>query len=195
MLSALGLSSSLAIADEPAEEQQQNSSGGFYFGWQTGSISESAASKNGIGDSAGTLYFGGESVTNGVLFGGGIGLVTFDDKSSFDVRVEDQYGNESTESANASGADFYIESGYRFTTLAENIDFDVLGGFSYITASRSVDNCSDCPSDDLSLDGGLYLKANMLFRMEDDWYIQLGYKALMSDDMGGGVNLAVGFGN
>ncbi len=180
----LSLLISPAFAQDNSENNSQekwlNSSG---WGVSLGSISIDpvVAAEGNIGDSAQYISGYWQGQHDNFLMATGFGFLILDDKLDVSYTTEDQFGNVEDSSASASGIDFYFEGGYRYNVAKFN--FDILAGYEYMSADRSVSNCSDCPSDDITLEAGLYVKPRIGVAVNSKWSVEMSYVAYTAADI------------
>ncbi len=124
--------------------------------------------------------------------------LAYDDNNSFEQYVVgsgwQNKGDESTESSNASGVLLGVATG-RMYFFGDNQDVAVIGqvGMSFMAYSeRSISYCDDCYSEDIDVDGGLFLKAGIV---KDTGSFNIGLHAktyLSGDSMGTTFGISVG---
>lgn len=88
----------------------------------------------------------------------GLSIMLYEDNAEFSQYVEDWWGDEYYESSDATGGQAFIEYGPKYKFGANDSSFFVVrGGLSGIFFSeRSISSCSNCYSEDIDIDGGLY---------------------------------------
>jgi hypothetical protein len=158
---------------------------------QTMSIDEEVAANNYIGDSmqSASLFWQGKK--SNVLIGAGLGILLMDDQGSYEVDVMRVGGGNETRKAEAGGINFYFEAGYRH--IIEKINFDLLVGFEKISADRSVDNCSNCPEEDIDIQAGMYFKPRIGYQVNDKFWMNLSYSSYLNADISNNVGLIFTF--
>jgi hypothetical protein len=103
-------------------------------------------------------------------------------------------GDESTESSDASGTLVGIATGHMYF-FGETNDVAVIGqaGVDFMASSkRSIAFCDDCNSEDIDVDGGLFLKAGIV-KDTGPFNLGLNVKTYLSGDLG--TTLSVSFGS
>lgn len=103
---------------------------------------------------AGEYYFDNSDTTLSL----GLSIIFYDDNEAFSQVVRDYWGYGYYSSSNANGAQAYIEYGsqYHFGRGDKSF-FSIRGGLSSIFfSSRSINDCSNCWSEDIDVDGGAY---------------------------------------
>jgi hypothetical protein len=192
---ALALSSTTLVHAQ--EEQDQP----FFPAWEWGialgtlNIDSESAEEQLIGDSADfVISFTADYSTKNWLTTLGFDWVSYDDKAGFTVRTEDQFGREDDSSSDASGILVYGAFGpqWRFGEEQKTTAF-VQAGYSAMFASdRGIDNCSNCPSQDIDIDGGLYARAGIMQKVSDTFGIGLSAtQYLSSDDLENGISFTM----
>ena len=122
---------------------------------------------------------------NIIEIGMGLSFISFDDKEGFSQAVEGvglfNDGDVSTESSSADGGMIYLDIGPQFDVLDDKVSLSTKLGASYINASRSISNCSDCASEDIDIESGAYFLANAGYNFS--WgTVGLGYTSYFSDE-------------
>jgi hypothetical protein len=123
-------------------------------------IDEDVAFEEGIEDTYTAIggaaeYYSGDSDMTLSL---GLSIIFYDDNAEFSQYVEDYWGDDYYRSSDATGGQAFIEYGPKYKFGANNQSFFVVrGGLSGIFFSeRSISSCSNCYSEDIDVDGGLY---------------------------------------
>ena len=166
---------------------------GLYFGLGKASIESSKAQEEGIEDSATYLKLGFELQRSHWLFGAGFSGLFYDDNNEFKQTVQDYAGSTSTEDSSASASNLFAEAGYRYP-VSGNIYADLFGGYEYIFSSeRSIDNCSDCYSEDIEVESGLYLMPRIQYEVKNGLTLSLAYQHYLSGDIGNALMFTIGF--
>lgn len=162
------------------------------------SISRQAAREQYIDSSALRLNIEGEYFFTQTLSTTlGMGIISYDDNSSFSQRTEDNFGNVKNSESSANAVPFYAELGYkRFFSGEATPYITVRGGFSFIMGSeRSIGNCSNCYSENIDIDGGMYALLGAGIVAGDSWSLGLHYKNYLSGDLESGIGLNISWGN
>lgn len=186
--------SSFAV-DQVAEPSTKKSNPLDHHTWgvslQTMSIDEEVAANNYIGDrmQSASLFWQGKK--SNLLIGAGLGVLIMDDHGSYDVDVMRVGGGNTTKKAEAGGINFYFEAGYRH--IIEKINLDLLVGFEKIRADRSVDNCSNCPEEEIDMDAGMYFKPRIGYQINDKFWMDLSYSSYLSGDLSNNIGLIFTF--
>jgi hypothetical protein len=114
----------------------------------------------GIDKNAFALGFAAERYTNTSdnTLSLGMSFIFYNDNDEFAQYVEDYWGDVDYEESSANAMSVFAEYGPRYRFGADNLSFfTVRGGISGLFLSeRSIGNCSDCYSEDIDIDGGLY---------------------------------------
>jgi hypothetical protein len=165
---------------------------GNYEGWLMGvgyfSLEKNNAAAEGVGSNATFIKLGWEGQKGSLTYAIGMEAFLLSDKDSFNVTVEDGFGDVSTQSSTAEGYGVYGELGYS-VPFSNNMKIDLMGGLDLLWASRGVGNCSDCPSEDVNLDGGLYLEPRLRIINESGFNFSIGYRSYLSGDIENGFSL------
>lgn len=152
-----------ALVAEPYQGREQNP---VYTGWSWSghvdhiNLVEEEAAREGVEDTAFALggaaeYYASNTANTLSL---GLNLLFYHDNEAFAQYVEDYWGDEGYEESDANALMLFAEYGpkYRFG-LQKNSFFSARLGVSGIFASeRSISNCSNCYSEDIDIDGGVY---------------------------------------
>ncbi|WP_050976925.1 hypothetical protein [Cellvibrio sp. BR] len=163
-LALLGASCTALAAPNSTPNTPANAS---YTGWSwSGHVDhvrfdEEAAASQGIEDTATAVggaaeYYSSNSENTLSL---GINVLFYRDNAAFGQYVEDYWGDDvDYEESDANAFMLFAEYGPKYRFGQDNMTFvTVRGGISGILASeRSISNCSDCYSEDIEIDGGLY---------------------------------------
>ena len=180
-------------ANEKKHTEAASTNNYDYSGWMLGigyyGLDKQNARQQLIGDSATFVKMGWEGQIGMLVYGVGMNGFLLKDKGSFSERVEDNFGNRSTESSDADAFGAYGELGVSFAFASSN-KFDLVGGFDILSADRSIGNCSDCRSEDIQLDGGLYLEPRLRMMSDSGFIFSIGYRKYMTGDINGGLNLS-----
>lgn len=112
-----------------------------------------------VGTDATAIGFAGEYFTSAseMTYTLGFNYLMYNDNNEFEQYVHDWYGS-SYQQSDASAMMLYAEAGPRYRFGARGMSFfTARAGVSGIFASsRSISNCSNCYSEDINIDGGLY---------------------------------------
>lgn len=88
----------------------------------------------------------------------GASLLFYNDNAEFSQYVRDHWGHGSYEESDANALMLFAEYGPKYRFGQDNMSFfTVRGGVSGILASeRSINDCRNCYSEDIEIDGGVY---------------------------------------
>lgn len=88
----------------------------------------------------------------------GASFIFYRDNAEFSQYVEDYWGDEGYEKSDANAFMLFAEYGPKYRFGQDNMSFfSVRGGVSGILGSeRSISDCSNCYSEDIEIDGGVY---------------------------------------
>jgi hypothetical protein len=119
-----------------------------------------AAWEQGIADNATAVGFSVERFQNTTenTWSLGMNFIFYNDDDEFAEYVEDYWGYANYEESNASAISIFAEYGPRYRFGADRLSFfSVRGGVTGIIYSeRGINDCRDCYSEDIDIDGGLY---------------------------------------
>jgi hypothetical protein len=160
---------------------------GFSLG-QVGIDSQTAA-EEGVGSSATSLTLSYQGHSESLSFATGLNLLFLSDKDRISNVVIDNDGDISTASSSALGYGLFGELGYSHVFASGNTAFDMMGGIEFISAERSIANCSNCDSESIGIDSGLYIKPQFSFYNQGRFVFRVAYQHYLSGDLEGGLNL------
>ncbi len=158
-----GLISGIANAATPGN-QPGNASNYGNWSWSGHldhvTFDSEAAAEALIEDTATALGFAAEYYTNTSenTLSLGMNILFYRDNAAFGQYVEDYWGDVDYSESDASAIMLFAEYGPKYRFGQDNMSFVVVrGGASGIFASeRTIANCSDCYSEDIEMDGGVY---------------------------------------
>ena len=166
LIKPLVASSCLLICSQLAIAQSGNSAPVRQTGWSFSghadhvNIDKEAAAEQWIEDSAFAIggaaeYYSSDSENTLTL---GASVLFYRDNAEFSQPVEDWWGYEDYEESDANAFMLFAEYGPKYRFGQDNMSFfSVRGGVSGILGSeRSISNCSNCYSEDIEIDGGVY---------------------------------------
>lgn len=135
-------------------------------------IDEDTARQQGVDDSAYAIGFTADYVQSSWVTTLGLDIVVYDDNEEFSqVVIGDGLFNDgdvSVESSDANGVLLSVATGYRWTFGEKNdVSATIQSGYGVMLASeRTIENCSNCFSEDIDVDGGLFIKASLMKQNE-----------------------------
>jgi hypothetical protein len=157
------LLTSTTFAAAPTSNNPNNAD---YTGWSWSghvdhvTIDSEAAAEQWIEDSATAIggaaeYYSSKTENTLVL---GASVLLYHDNAEFAQYVEDYWGDVDYTESDATAFMLFAEYGPKYRFGQDNMSFfSVRGGVSGILASeRSISNCSNCYSEDIEIDGGVY---------------------------------------
>lgn len=156
------------------------------------SFDSEALEEEGLGDAGWSVDLKGSyQFARSLLFEFGLGFVQFDDNEEFvqGVLVTDVFGTDAeTRNSDASAISVFGEFNYQIpSSSAVRLRFGA--GYSGIAnAERDIKNCSNCRSDDLSVEGGPYLTATALFSPADRIGFGVSVRQYVAGDVSNGVH-------
>jgi hypothetical protein len=157
------LLASTTFAAAPASNNPNNAD---YTGWSWSghidhvTIDSEAAAEQWIEDSAtaigGAAEYYSSTTENTLVLGASVLL--YRDNAEFAQYVEDYWGDVDYTESDATAFMLFAEYGPKYRFGSDNMSFvTVRGGVSGILASeRGISNCSNCYSEDIEIDGGIY---------------------------------------
>ena len=157
------LLASTTFAAAPASNNPNNAD---YTGWSWSghidhvTIDSEAAAEQWIEDSAtaigGAAEYYSSTTENTLVLGASVLL--YRDNAEFAQYVEDYWGDVDYTESDATAFMLFAEYGPKYRFGSDNMSFvTVRGGVSGILASeRGISNCSNCYSEDIEIDGGVY---------------------------------------
>lgn len=166
---------------------------------ETLNIDQKVADEQLIEPDAPALFLEGEYFFNDTFSAaGGFGFIQYDDNNEFSQLTESVYGgDEESSDSSATGIPLYFALGYtRFYGSTLPVYWSMHGGASYMLESeRSISNCSNCHSEDIEVDGGVYGEASAGINLFRSVTLGVYYKSYFSGDMEDAVGLKLSFGS
>lgn len=121
---------------------------------------DETAWEQGIADNATAIGFAVERFQNTTenTWSLGMNFIFYNDDDEFAQYVEDYWGDVDYQESDANAISVFAEYGPRYRFGADKLSFfTVRGGLSgMLYSERGIGNCSDCYSEDIDIDGGLY---------------------------------------
>lgn len=143
-----------------------NPNNAAYTGWSWSghvdhvNFDKQAAAEQGIEDSATAIggaaeYYSSQSENALVL---GINVLFYRDNAAFAQYVEDYWGDIDYSESDANAFMVFAEYGPKYRFGQDNMSFvTVKGGVSgMLYSERAISGCSNCYSEDIDIDGGVY---------------------------------------
>lgn len=174
---------------QPIDSYRNEQSNGWFFSAGHMSLDSDNAAVELIDDSAFYMNVGWEGHKDTFVYATGISLFFLSDNDSFSQVVQSNFGGTSVESSTALGFGIFGEMGYSHVLASGNTAFEILGGAEVVNAERSIPNCSNCYSENINLDSGLYIKPRFRFYNGDTFIFSLAYQHYLSGDIDGGLSL------
>lgn len=143
-------------------QQTQQSYGSWSWSGHVDHVTfdEEAAWEEGIEESAMAVGFAGEYYTNTseMTLSLGASFLFYHDNATFAQYVEDYWGDIDYEESDASAITLFAEYGPKYRFGADNLSFVVVrgGGTAVLASERSISGCSNCYSEDIDIEGGIY---------------------------------------
>ena len=157
------------------------------------SIDSTTALQEGVDDNAWIVGFSADYMHSNWVTSVGLDVMLYDDNQKFNQEVEGNGvfndGDRSTESSSANGYLLYAATGYQWLfTEQQNVAVRLQGGYSHMFSSeRSIGTCTNCYSEDINVDGGVFAKATVLRAGES-----VSFGAFLQQYFGDGVNTVFG---
>lgn len=148
------------------------------------SFDSEIALEEGIDDGAISLNLIADYDASRWLTSVGIDILFYDDKNSFEVETIDSFGNEDTSDSGATGYIFHAAFGPKWNLGRDrDIVLAAQGGYGVVFDSgRRVGNCSNCPSSDIDIEGGLFVKFQAFKNINSTIALGLHYTNYVSSD-------------
>lgn len=177
-----------------AQSQEPVNSGWGFAGYvQSISIDSKVAESQGIDDSATIIGFTGERYTNANnrTLHLGLDILIYGDNAGFSQETENELsGDRQTSDSSARGFLLFFDYGPRYTFGNNNANSATIrGGISMMVSSeRSIGGCTNCDSQDIDVDGGVYALAGIDHSFGS---VALGLQVqqYLSGDLGTGIGI------
>lgn len=121
---------------------------------------DEAAWEEGIAENATAIGFSVERFQNTHEYTWSLGMnfIFYNDNDEFAQYIEDYWGDVDYQESDADGISIFAEYGPRYRFGADKLSFfTVRGGLNGVVYSeRGISNCSDCYSEDIDIEGGVY---------------------------------------
>ena len=161
-LAALCLAASTSAFADNYRQQQD------YSGWSWSGNVDHISIKNDvanrpdiqIGSQATALGLAAEYFTSSseMTYSVGLNYIMYNDNNEFYQYVDNYWNGTSYQQSDANAMMLYVEAGPKYRLGADGMSFFTAraGGSWIFDSTRSISNCSDCYSEDLNINGGLY---------------------------------------
>lgn len=145
----------------PSEQKAQAITGWSWSGHVDHvNLDAEAANSAHIADSAVALGFAGEyySDQSEMTLSLGMSALLYNDNDEFSQYVRDSWGYYGTSESEASALMLFAEYGPKYRLGADHLGFAVvrIGASGILGSERSIPNCSNCYSEDIDIEGGVY---------------------------------------
>lgn len=157
------------------------------------SIDSQNTTDQGLGGSAFGLDIAGNYYVNRNFVASlGFGVANIKDNEEFSQQViaTNLFGSE-IESAKSTVRSFplFAEVSYHsLTNSANGLGYRLGAGLThFVGTERSISKCSDCRSEDLSIDGGPYLTAGVIFQRKKSLKLGVSARQYVSGDVKSGI--------
>lgn len=165
----------------------------FYLGVGELNIDKQIAHNEGVGSTPTYVRLGWEGQKHNGIFAAGMSVFMYSDRESFSQDTRSNYGRYATEKSSAEAVNLYGEGGYSFQATP-NIYFDAVAGYELVLQSeRSIAYCSNCYSEDIDIDSGLYLTPRMKVIADNGFTFLLSYHKYLSGDVNNGLSIGLGY--
>ena len=167
----------------------------YYLGLGRVSFDSKEAFAEGVDSDATSIRLAWERTQGAFAFALGMSGFMYSDNEKFSQQVKEQFGGDvSTRSSSADAFSIFGELGYN-KNFNEYVHFSVFGGYEQvITSERGIASCTDCYSEDIDIDAGLYVYPRMLFNRDNGFGVSLGYQKYLTGDVEGGFLITFGGG-
>ncbi|WP_237057097.1 hypothetical protein [Microbulbifer sediminum] len=169
------------LAAQPAADAPAAYQGSWGFHGETISIDADAALLNGIADSGfgiGASYAGRKGLFN---FSVGGTIFFIDDKDEFSQDVENIVtGDQRTQDSSIDAGSLYIDGGL-VHSFSDRFEAGVNVGYRYFDIDRTITSCTDCYSEDISIESDSYIKPFARFLFTDRVLGSLAYYSYNGD--------------
>ncbi len=203
LLVTLGLSvfSVTAMANTKNAENDANEAfdvstiqtNGWFVGIGQVNFDQKTAFNEGVDSGATTLHVAYEGQDGHFIYNAGMGIIMYDDNNGFSQQVENNYGNRSTASSDATAISLFGELGYSFILKPQAAHFDLTAGVEqYFASERSISNCSNCYSEDIDLNAGFYIKPKIKFINANGFTFSISYQHFAAGDAENSFSLNFG---
>jgi len=145
---------------------QQSNEPATYSSWSWSghidhmNLDKEAAWEEGIEDSATAIGFAAERYTNTseMTLSLGMNFLFYHDNAAFAQYVEDYWGDIDYTESDASAITVFAEYGPKYRFGQNNKSFAIVrgGANAVLFSERAISGCSDCYSEDIDIEGGLY---------------------------------------
>lgn len=192
---ALALTAPLALAQDSEQQISSGDWGMSVYASQT-SIDSTIAAQQGIDDSLWVIGVSADYTKSNWITSLGVEAVLYDDQDEFSQAVEGtglvNRGDVSTKSSSASGALLFAATGYQWLYgEKQNIALRLQGGYSVLARSeRSIANCSDCYSEDIDVDAGLFVRAGVM-RSTEHFSFGIHLQQYVGDGLNTGLGITI----
>jgi len=192
------LASALLISNASADNgQEENETASpiptFYFSAGRIGLDPELTEQENIKDTATILRFGWEGLSDRLVYGAGMSMFLYSDRAEFSQRVEDVFGNQSTADSSANAFNIYGEVGYSYP-LSSYVNVDILGGYEWVLKSeRSIGECSNCASEDIDINSGLYITPRIRFTTTGSVILMISQHRYFSGDADDAWSLSIGW--
>jgi hypothetical protein len=163
---------------------------GLYFDVAgfTSSIDSGAALREGVGERGwGFLAGGAYRLSPNLALGAELGGQY--------VKDEDVFTQQTTGGRRSSTTTLIEFAPYLGVRLpaGDRLQIGVNGGYGVLFARRTIENCSNCFTEDLDLDGGLYVEPMLLFGARDSLQFGATFRLYLGGDLKNYIGIRVVF--
>ncbi|MFI2812976.1 MULTISPECIES: hypothetical protein [Microbulbifer] len=171
----------MPLAAQPVAEVGAVYQGSWGFHGETISLDADAAALNGIADSGfgiGASYAGRKGMFN---FSVGGSIFFIDDEDEFSQDVENIVtGDQRTQDSSIDAGSLYIDGGL-VHSFSDRFEAGVNVGYRYFDIDRTITSCTDCYSEDISIESDSYIKPFARFLFTDRVLGSLAYYSYNGD--------------
>ena len=154
------------------------------------SINEASAAEQGVKKDGLLISFIGDYYDNGWLTSIGFGSLFYEDERAFKQRTVDDRGREYDSESSAIGFLLSGASGYQWSFGSKrNTHLSLQGGYElFLESQRSIGSCSNCASEKIDLDAGVFSKFRLLHNVGNS-AVGLQFVKYLSDDLDYSIGL------
>lgn len=156
-------------------------------------VDDATARMEGIDSSASYIQLGFEAQHNLLVYGIGLSGYFYKDSREFNQAVENQAGSRFSANSSAEATNLFGEIGYSFTRQ-KALHFDIIAGLEQVLqSSRGITDCSNCFSEDIQINSGLYAKPRLRLVPGKSFVIDFALQQYLSGDIVRAWMISIGY--